>query len=310
MCKTIFNFVYHTMNRRQMILRTGAAVVGCSLLDLPLLRAADNEAPRRKVLFFTKSSGFEHSAIKRVDGKPSWAENVLTGLGKKHNIEFTFSKDGSLFAPDYLAQFDAVFFYTTGDLTKAGTDKEPPMTPAGKQAFLDAVKNGKGFVGTHSASDTFHSPGPGHQNNEHLDPYIAMLGGEFIVHGAQQKAKQTCVDAKFPGMDAVPDDFGPLEEWYALKNFGPNLHVLLVQGTEGMKGPMYQRPPYPSTWARTYGEGRVFYTSMGHREDVWTNPVFQAVLMGGVNWAVRNVEAKVTPNLLEATPHCRELPSA
>ena len=47
-----------------------------------------------------------------------------------------------------------------------------------------------------------------------------------------------------------------------------------------MEGPSYKRPPYPSTWARMHGKGRVFYTSMGHREDVWTSPEFQAVLIG------------------------------
>ena len=69
-----------------------------------------------------------------------------------------------------------------------------------------------------------------------------------------------------------------------------------------MEGSMYQRPPYPATWARKHGKGRVFYTSMGHREDVWTNPIFQDILTGGVSWAVGNVEADVTPNFGTAAP--------
>jgi hypothetical protein len=72
----------------------------------------------------------------------------------------------------------------------------------------------------------------------------------------------------------------------------------------------YDRPPYPATWAHPYGKGRAFYTSMGHREDVWTNPVFQQVLLGGLNWAVGNVQADVTPNLKTATPQASVLPSA
>ncbi len=60
-----------------------------------------------------------------------------------------------------------------------------------------------------------------------------------------------------------------------------------MQQTKGMAGPMYQRPPYPSTWARRHGAGRVFYTSMGHREDVWTDDAFATLLMGGLRgpWA-------------------------
>src|SRR5580704_3308729 len=144
------------MNRREMIRRTGAAALGLGLTGC--MSTGNNAQSRtKKVLFFSKSSGFEHSAIRRKDGQPSFAENILTQLGPQHGIEFTYSKDGSLFTPEYVAQFDALFFYTTGTLTEAGKDKNPRMTPEGKQAFLDAIKNGKGFIGTHSATDTFHT---------------------------------------------------------------------------------------------------------------------------------------------------------
>ena len=307
------------MNRRDMLVRSGVAVAGLGFLNFPLGWADDKDGPKRKLLFFTKSSGFEHSAIKRKkdkDGKEeplSFAEKLVTEWGEKHNFEVTCTKDGTIFTPEKIAGFDAFLFYTTGDLTKAGTDKNPPMTPEGKQAFLDAIKNGKGFAGTHSASDTCHSPGnEGHgparfkQDGEGVDPYVAMLGAEFIVHGAQQKTKMTCVDKDFPGMADAKDGFEMQEEWYALKNHASNLHVLLVQETAGMHGGMYARPPFPATWARDYGKGRVFYTSMGHREDVWTNPIFQSVLLGGLSYAFGNVKADVTPNLDKVTPQYAE----
>ena len=75
-----------------------------------------------------------------------------------------------------------------------------------------------------------------------------------------------------------------------------------------MEGHPYQRPPYPATWARQHGQGRVFYTSMGHRDDVWSNPMFQGILLGGLAWAAGAVGANVTPNLKEVTPQCSELP--
>jgi hypothetical protein len=70
-----------------------------------------------------------------------------------------------------------------------------------------------------------------------------------------------------------------------------------------MTDSLYQRPPYPATWARLHGKGRVFYTSMGHREDVWTNSIFQQIILGGIAWALRNVDADVTPNIATVTPH-------
>ena len=303
------------LNRREMILQTATVAVGLGLTTAAW--GAESKPKPRKVLFFSKSSGFEHSVIKRTGNEPSFAEKILADLGPKHGIEFTFSKDGSLFTPEYLAQFDAYFFYTTGDLTAPGLDKNPPMTPAGKAAFLDAIKNGKGFIGTHSAADTFHTNEPEGTDTKNrvpryqnygaaADPYVRMIGAEFIIHGAQQKSKMRVVDPKFPGLSQ--EGFEWLEEWYSLKDFSDNLHVLLVQETEGMTGEPYQRPAYPATWARMHGQGRVFYTSLGHREDVWTNPVFQKILFGGIAWAVRDVDADVTPNLAQAAPGHAQIP--
>jgi uncharacterized protein len=294
-------------------------VVTMSLIGCCLAQAGDTP---KKILFFSKSSGYEHDMIKEKDGQASPAEKILADLGQRNNLQFTFSKDGSIFTPENIAKYDAFFFYTTGDLTEPGTDKNPPMSPEGKAAFLEAIHNGKGFIGTHSAADTFHSPGGKEQvparwksDGDMADPYVKMIGAEFIIHGSQQKAHQIVVDKSFPGMSAVPDDFGPNEEWYSLKDFQSNLHVLLVQDTSTMKKDggnrtAYDRPNYPSTWARRYGRGRVFYTNMGHRNDIWTNPVFQSVLLGGINWAVGNAEADVAPNLDKAAPEANVLPPA
>lgn len=278
------------------------------------LTAAPAEA---KILVFTRSAGFEHEVVKEPGGRPSFVEGVLRSLAGPRGIAFTFSKDGSLFTPAYLAQFDAFLFYTSGDLTQAGGDGRPPMTPEGKEALLREIADGKGFVGVHAATDTFLAPGNEDKNSParnqpdgaRTDPYVRMLGGAFINHDSQQRARLIVADWRFPGMAAVPDDFRPLEEWYSLKDFPADLHVLLIQDTLGMVGPLYQRPPYPETWVRRQGRGRVFYTSMGHREDVWRNPVFQAVLLGGIDWALKRVDADVTPNLGQVAPQASVLPA-
>jgi hypothetical protein len=140
-----------------------------------------------------------------------------------------------------------------------------------------------------------------------MDPYIAMVGGEFIVHGQQQKAKMRVVDKSFPGAKNLTD-FELLEEWYALKNFAPDLHVILAEDSTGMKGGMYERADFPATWARNHHKGRVFYSSMGHRDDVWKNPMFQDLLLGAVSWVTRNVDADVKPNIREVTPQADQVP--
>src|SRR2546429_1236864 len=109
-------------NRRDFLRTTAAA--GASLALTRSLLAA----PQKSVLVFTKSSGWEHDVVKRVDGKPSIVEQAITSLGTKHGFHVTTSKDGRVFDSKDFRKFSAVLFFTTGDLTTVGTDKNPPMT--------------------------------------------------------------------------------------------------------------------------------------------------------------------------------------
>jgi type 1 glutamine amidotransferase len=269
-------------------------------------------APLR-VLYFTKSSGFEHGAIQQHNNDASSSGKVLTALAAKHDMVVTFSKDGSLFTPEYLAQFDVLLFYTSGDLTSTGTDRYPGITGSGLAALFDYVANGGGLIGLHSTSDTFHTQERGGGNNprrvqryrnygEAADPFARMLGGEFIRHGAQQVAVASVADPKFPGFGSFGAELKVQEEWYTLKEFAPDLHVLLVMQTAGMQGPDYQRPAYPLAWVRAHGKGRVGYNAMGHRDDVWESAAYQSMLVGMINWAGKRAEADITPNLLQVTP--------
>jgi type 1 glutamine amidotransferase len=299
------------MNRRDMLVRTGAAALtlGFGRSVFPRGWSATGDTPKRRILMFSKSGSYEHDVVKRKNGQLSLAENIVTDLGKKHGFEVDATKDGRTFVNEDLDKYDAFLFETQGDLSKEGTDKQPPVPPEGKQALLKSIANGKGFVGFHCASDTYHSQGRGDQNQhpDKIDPYIAMVGGEFIVHGQQQKAKMRVVDKSFPGAKNLTD-FELLEEWYALKNFAPDLHVILAEDSTGMKGGMYERPDFPATWARNHHKGRVFYSSMGHRDDVWKNQIFQDLLLGALSWVTKNVDADVTPNIREVTPQADQLP--
>ncbi len=294
------------VTRRQAMQTVAAAAAAFATASLPLgwTRAAD--AKPRKVLFFTKSAGFEHSCIKRE--KPdqlSHAEKVFVELGKAGHFEVTATKDGSVFTPEKLAEFDVIAFYTTGDLTQAGTDGTPPMPKEGRDALMKFIESGKGFVGFHCAADTFGKHAGGGDDDK-ADDYIKMIGGEFDGHGAQQNSRIRAVKGFAPLKDVK--DFDLLEEWYLFRNIAPDMHVILVQETGSMSEAMHKdRKPHPETWARMQGKGRVFYSSLGHREDVWTNPLFHQVILGGLAWAAGNVEAEVKPNLKEACPEVEKV---
>jgi len=292
------------MNRRDILAATGAAVLGASAFPLHWVAAADQK--KQKILYFSRSAGFEHDAVKRKNGQPSISERILNELGKKHGFEVVSTKDGRVFDGD-LDQYDAIAFYTSGVLTEPNKQQTPPMTPEGKEKLLRAIAAGKGFIGLHAATDSFHSKGPSNQNQTELDPYIAMIGGEFIVHGDQQNATIRAASPKFPGVKEFGESVSLKEEWYTLKNFAKDLHVILIEDNEGMEGDCYQRPPFPMTWARMHNRGRVFYTSFGHRDDIWTNPGVQGIIAGGLAWAMRNVNVDVTPNIDKVTPKASQL---
>ncbi len=289
------------MKRREFLLSAGAATFGLSAVSAARVFGAEKK--RQKVLYFTRSAGFEHSVVHRKGTELSHSEKVLTEMGKKAGFDVVCTKDGRVFDDD-LGQFDLIAFYTSGVLTDPIKDRdEPPMTQKGLQRLLEAIAAGKGFVGLHASTDSFH------RTAGQDSPYLSMLGGEFISHGRAQRATMRVSSPKFPGMKGLGDSFRLHDEWYAQKLFGKDLHVILVQETEGMVDAQYKRPPFPATWARMHEKGRVFYTSMGHFENVWTDKIFQQVLLGGMAWAMRNVDADITPNIAEVTPKAEEFPA-
>jgi len=275
-------------------------------------------APAKSVLVFTKSSGFEHEVVKRINGKPSLVDDTITSLGDRHGFQVGVTKDGRIFEEKKFHDYSAVVFFTTGDLTTLGTDGKPPMSPEGKQKLLEAIGKGMGFVGIHAAADTFHpQPDPKDLSNRYIahgdqqDPYLKMLGAEFIIHGSDprlQDANLIVSDPKFPGLEGVSSPVSLKEEWYSLKDFQSDLHVILTLETRGMHGACYERAPYPVTWARMHGRGRVFYTAIGDRPENWKNEFFLNLLGGGIRWAIGDVNVNVGTNLKEAAPGYAEIP--
>lgn len=269
------------------------ALAGWVQLTATIL-ASEQEKP--KVLMFTKSSGFQHSVVARgPKGELGLAERTLRELAEKHGFDVNITKDGSQIHAAGLKKYQAVLFFTQGNLTVPGVDKQTPMKADDRQAILEFVRAGGGFVGTHcGGADTFHE-----WNDKGRKPFLEMVGGEFIGHGPQQVTSVEVVDPQFPAVKMWPNAFTLNDEWYAYKEFQPNIRVLMMIHTKGMKNNLYERPNYPITWCSNYGNGRVFYTGIGHREDVWTNPRYQQMVATAVLWSLKKVDADATPNLKE-----------
>jgi uncharacterized protein len=197
-------------------------------------------------------------------------------------------------SPANLKTYDAVIFAsTTGDL---------PLPD--KQGFIDWIAAGHGFVGIHAATDTFHKTG----QFEGFPPYVEMIGGAFKTHGAQVSVDCLNQDSAHAACKHLPKTWTVFDEIYQFKNFErAKVHGLLTLD----KHPNDKSPgDYPVAWSKMQGKGRVFYTSLGHREDVW-DPEFkdkegrknapeiakqyQQHVLGGILWALGLAPGSAAP---------------
>ena len=287
-----------------MIQFQAALVAGALLSTFPGTTQAQPApgGPPKKVLVVSVTEGFRHSNIPLSNkiladlGKSSGAFTVdiadvdpnapeLRGAdGKPDKQKFKAANAKVLaekMSPEALKGYDAVIFNsTTGDLPVPDMD-----------AFLKWIESGKGFAGFHAATDTFDHHVP-------TTPYVGMIGGEFKTHGPQVEVEVINQDPAHAACTMYPATFHIFDEIYQMTNFyRGKIHGLLTMD----KHPNNKTPgDYPVSWCKKYGQGKVFYTSLGHREDVWdptwggdkrTNKPeiakdYQKHVLGGVLWVL------------------------
>jgi type 1 glutamine amidotransferase len=260
-------------------------------------RAAAEDAPLR-VLYVTKSEGFEHGPVAEIDGQPSHSQKIFDELASKHGWTLTTTKDAALVNAENLANYDVVMFYTQGDITQMGTkDQGKPMAPEGVQELLTWIENGGGFVAIHAGTDSFRTG-----DAETPSDYIAMVGGEFRTHGPQFVGSLKVVSPGHPVAAGQPEDWTVNEEWYLWRHLNAaNMHVVATVDPGRARRALedYDLPDYPMVWVSSHGKGRVYVNGMGHREDVWDHENFQNWLVNGIHWAAGQGEAMTTPNYHE-----------
>lgn len=242
---------------------------------------------KRKLLAVTHSAAFKHSVVTRSSlDTLSLVEETLMTLGEQlgaFDVTFVYSKeDCKKVTPAALNQYDGVFFYTTGDV---------PFPDDTKKALLEFVKSGKGFIGVHSATDTYYN----------FPEYGELIGGYFDGHPWHQQVRINVEDPHHPATRPFEKSFEITDEIYQFRHpwSRDNVRVLLRLDTWSvdMTKPGVKRPDrdFALAWVRTYGQGRVFYTALGHREEVWQDKRFQQHLFNGIRWAFGDVPADATP---------------
>jgi hypothetical protein len=262
--------------------RTAAAAVtafltAASLLFTPHFQAyaADattTAAAPKRLLIVTVTKGFRHG-----DSIPI-AEQVIKALGEKDKsfvVDYVRTDDemARKMTGHALKKYDGIAFVnTTGELPLPDQD-----------AFLQWIRDGHAFVGMHAATDTFHK----------WPAYLEMIGAHFKTHGPQAWVVARNQDASHPATRWWGPSRLIYDEIYQFDTYDPaTFHHLLDLDRHPNTGTPGE---YPIAWCKNYGAGRVFYTSLGHRPDVWRNPLYQQHILGGIRWALGLASGDATP---------------
>jgi type 1 glutamine amidotransferase len=301
-----------------------AALSMAALAAVTLLAPAADPAPKR-LLLVTDSGGFVHDSV-------GLAEEVLKEIGPKHGFavtayrftrdpnqktKFKPKKDGpevettvlEKYGADFRARtgmtvtaencgrvnaetlknFDIVLFFTTGR----------PLTNDEVKDLNEWVKAGGALAGTHCASDTLY-PAKDAPNNT---LYGDMMGAYFVNHPWHQKVKLKVEDPKHPaakGFETGSEITDEIYQFRAEPYSREKLHIVLSidNSSIDLTKPGVQRPDkdFAVSWVQDYGKGKVFYTSLGHRKEVWKDPRFQEHLIGGLKWATGQLPGDSTPS--------------
>ncbi|HZT82712.1 MAG TPA: ThuA domain-containing protein [Gemmataceae bacterium] len=267
-----------------------------------ILKALPDKAPARpkkqhKVLIFSKTNGFRHGSI-------PVGTAALTLLGEKTGAyTAVHSEDDAMFEPETLKQFDLVIMLnTTGDIflpkqmpkdpkeREAARDREARL----KQSLVDFVKGGKGLAGTHSATDTYHNWGE----------YNKMMGGTFAGHPWHKMVpvKNLAPDHPLNQMFSA-DGLNITDEIYQFRDDTArpsDRKMLLALDTDRMakkdvSAGKRKDGLYPISWISTYGKGRTFYCSLGHRDEIYYNPTVLKHYLAGFQYALGDLDADATP---------------
>jgi type 1 glutamine amidotransferase len=184
------------------------------------------------------------------------SDTAIDWLSQRDEFEITKVEEDldALVAPN-LDPYDLiVFYYTVGEISDAQ-----------KNGLLNHIASGKGYVGIHSAADSFRE----------CPEYRAMVGGHFTTHPRYRDYQVNVVDSEHPITEGL-DEFMVTDEQYIL-DYDHRVHVLASA--------LWKGDAMPVAWTKSWGNGRVFYLALGHDANACQHEMFGTLLQRGALWA-------------------------
>lgn len=226
------------------------------------------QAKQKKILIFSKTAGFRHSAI-------AAGITAIQKLGQENNFSVDTTENSEKITATNLKQYAAVVFLnTTGDIFNTAQEK----------AFEQYIKSGGGFVGVHAATDTEFD----------WAWFGKLVGAYFTQHPEQQVATLQIINKNTIATRHLPEQWKRKDEWYNFKDINPDLNVLIKIDEQSYQGGK-NGSDHPMAWYHDFDGGRSFYTALGHTEASYTDPLFLQHLLGGIQYAM-GVKKMATTN--------------
>ncbi|MDX3527184.1 ThuA domain-containing protein [Streptomyces sp. ID05-39B] len=252
--------------------RLATSLVGAALLLGGVTPPAASHSPSpgdTRVLVFSKTAGFRHDSI--PDGVAALKE-----LGATDGFTVHATEDAGAFTPANLRRYDAVVFLsTTGDV----------LDDTQQRAFEDYIHRGGGYVGIHAAADT-----------EYDWPFYGGLAGAYFQsHPAIQSATVDVEDRAHPATSGLPRSWIRTDEWYNYRSSPRDRAHVLASLDESSYTGGTMRGDHPIAWCQDYQGGRAFYTGGGHTKESYADPAFRSHLVGGILYAVGEIQADCRP---------------
>jgi uncharacterized protein (TIGR03437 family) len=246
------------------------------LLAVLLASAILTQAASRRILYLTATYGFRHGDA--IDASVDVFQQLAAESGV---LTIDHTEDVSLINAANLRNYDAVYFFTSGEL---------PLSDQQKADLLDYVRSGHGFGGSHSATDSNYS----------WPEYGDLIGGIFDGHPWAQEAAVDVEDPQSPLVAHAAPGFRFTEEFYQFRGFSRDrVRVLLTLDTRSvdMSAPGINRTDgdFPLAWVRPYGNGRVFYSAFGHFPDSFRLQPIRTMLRQALLWLAGEIQVDAAP---------------
>jgi type 1 glutamine amidotransferase/sugar phosphate isomerase/epimerase len=239
----------------------------------------------RKLLVIESLHGMSHNTIPHTNV-------MIERMGKITGAwEAEFNNDLNNLKYPKIKDYDGVFLNSTvGELLP---------DPAVREGLARFVREGGGLGGVHGT--------PWASRN--WDEFAEMIGAQSAPHRIEQGLMKV-YDPASPIMKPFGGkDLNFREEYYRFEHEGQgrlrwdNVRVLMTvdlddPAIEPRPWIGYKRPDkiYPVTWIRSYGKGRVFYSSLGHMPETFMTPEIVGHFLAGLQFMLGDLDADTTPN--------------